>query len=282
MLQKISSLSGFQRIVILLVVLITAVIAINAGQAKPLPRNIDSADVAKTDQMPETDTDLEATPTIAAVQGQETENSAAEVSDRLARVFVDSNSNKSFDSDEEGCNTCVAKRMILANSSGRLPALQSLVTTGIGAEGTFAEADLDGHNTAWAYYPDRKILVRPQLVSAGDGSGDINVAATPISFSFTAENANVVKIEQLATGNLQLIFTQLVPSMLNAANDGRQVWVQAIPDLAQPDYYYLGTGVLVKNPEAAGSPDGYILQVDFNTRQDLGGLESSQVNLFLL
>lgn len=278
MSKTLSNLTTFQRIVAALVVLTAAVVLVNASQTRPITV---VSETSETEEVTPDQPDA-----IEEVQAVEPEQDDTDVvlgaTDRQAVVYVDANSDGSRSSGEDNCNTCVAKVVVLANKTGKYPALGALDTTGVQSQGTLSESELIGYNTVWAYYPDRKIFIKPQLVSTGDGSGDIAIAASEVAISVSAENAGVLGVESTGPGAVRILFEQLIPSMQNAAGEGKQVWVQVIPDTAQPDLYYVAAGVLKSDSQSTGSPNGYVLEVDFETTESLSSIESGQLQFFLL
>ncbi|KXK26010.1 MAG: hypothetical protein TR69_WS6001001302 [candidate division WS6 bacterium OLB20] len=277
MKERLSSLSSFQKTVAALVLLIVAAVSVNLGQVRKINQSDEiqqqEQGVEVPDELPaegQTSDDQQDAP--AAVMG---------ATDRTAVVFYDKNSDGVKDDAEEGCNTCVAKVLVTAQKSGSFPSLAGLSTAGIGSQGTVSEEELLRANTVWAFYPDRKIYIRPQLVSVGDGAGDITIAAQDVSISVSAENASLVSTEESGSSTV-FAFSQLIPSMQSAAAENRPVFAQVIPDPSQPDLYYVGSGTLKKDPERAGSPDGYTLTVNFDTSETLSELSPEQVHFFLL
>ncbi len=258
------------------------VIGLDYIQVKPGSKQEPLDLAAQVSETPEvTTTASPATSSAPKVEGEST---------RKVVVFIDKNANGLKDSNETGCDVCVAKVMMASSlQNGLVKANSKTKTVGIGSKGVVKDTDLTDVNTVWGYFDDRQILIEPQTVAVNDGSSDVQIAALETEAGISGINANISKTTDLGQGDLgervNYGFQELIPSFQVAADQGKDVWVQFTPDTSNPGTNFIASGKLHKDTTGSlsGSSSGYYLEVSWPLdKADPKLLSQDNLKLFLI
>jgi hypothetical protein len=211
-------------------------------------------------------------------------------STRKVTVFIDKNANGQKDSNESSCDVCVAKALMAGSlQNGLLKSAAKTKTVNIGSKGVIKDTDLADVNTVWAYFEDRQILIEPQTVAVNDGSSDVQIAAIETQAGISGINANISKATDLGQGSegerINYGFMSLIPSFQVAADQGKDLWVQYIPDSNNSGVHFIAKGKLHKDTTGSlsGSSSGYYLEVSWPFgNADPKLLSQDNLKLFLI
>lgn len=280
MKKNLLQLSSFQKLIIFLITLSVGIIAINETQTRHLTvaeEDEDSIEIQESDS--DTEVDLQ----LAENQEQESADLLG-ISDRKVTVFLDKDGNGNYTQTDSLCDTCVAKSLVAGNrTNGRYPDLKELKTITIASSGSLQESDLLTVNSVWGFFPDRDLAIIPFTVALNDGSSDLYIPARSVKHKISGNNANIAFVNSVDETKILIGFSKLIPSYITAANENSDVWVQLTPDTGKPDFQYLAKSKLTKDDALlTGSSDGYLLEVDFQTKQSLDKLSAEQLYFFLL
>ncbi|MFQ5493074.1 MAG: hypothetical protein ACE5DX_02870 [Candidatus Dojkabacteria bacterium] len=211
------------------------------------------------------------------------------LSTRRIQIFLDSNEDGTKGSGEQICDICVSKTINVAQlSSQAYPPLSQVSEVTIKANGSLPESKMISVNTTWGFFEDREVIIKPQAVAVNDGSGDIFIPAVKTSVSVPGVNASIVgvDIKPKADNIFRLIykFSRLIPTFLEAAGNGDEIWVKYTPDSDQPGKHLLASGLLTKDQDGTvtGSPEGYYLLVDWQFEQLPENADNSDNLRFIL
>lgn len=170
--------------------------------------------------------------------------SSLKVTNEVISFFVDANHNQIYDSEEELCDQCVAKQILLE------------INTSVGRELVVKEIDENASLqiksteiiSLWGYLPEEKLIIPVHTFAPDMANNDIAIPVIKSNYELIAENANIGEISasQLSINNYQIDFefNTLVPALNSFINTDVPVWFLFYPNTDHSDIYYLASGTV--------------------------------------
>lgn len=208
------------------------------------------------------------------------------VAERKVQVFIDKDKDATKGTSEGGCDVCIGKSLIVTSQSGVTePAVGQLQLVNIAGSGMISETELLGHNKAWGFFDDRKILIPQQNLILGDAAHDIHIYALQVNLIIAGVNANLGDIVVTNGNSANYEFSSLLSTLRTAESNGTEVWVQYIPDLQNPAIYYLAHGKIMADASGVVTdvPGAHYLSVKWGFESAPATLTRPEnINLILL
>lgn len=202
--------------------------------------------------------EAEAIDSDANLEELEVKNLTAEQFNK-ATIYLDENHNKKWDSGEETCDICIAKQLVVSNSSGQL------TTVSIAGSGSVDKAGLSGNYKSWGFYKDRQVLMPEIVLTDYIVNKEIQIPAWGILGSVTGVNANIQesKIIQSEPTIVRYQFEQLLPIFNKTYNNENKVWVNISNVENDIDKQIMTVAAFARDEmgEITGEAGGYYLDV---------------------
>ena len=268
---------------LLLAVLLVLINFVSDGRKQP---ETGATNATSSSDQPADSIDVQLDEATNAELKQETETTPA----RKVQIFIDVNESHLKEATEKLCEVCISKVLLAGEVlSGIFPKTGKLKEISIASQGSLKDTELADVNTVWGFFDDREIFIEPQVVAVNDGSSDINIYAYETSAIVSGVNANISKFTDFGEGDnghrVIYGFADLVPSFQAAADEGKDVWLQYIPDSNSPAKYYLAKSILRKDATGSlsGSSGGYYLEVEWNIPSGFENVSRNEnLKLFLI
>jgi hypothetical protein len=197
-------------------------------------------------------------------------------------IFIDENANNAFDENEKLCETCIQKNLISSfSNSQKFPNYNNSILHQIGANGIINVDSPLSQNLFWGYFPDRDIFIKPLLLTESLEAETFYIPAFKVSHTLSLENSDFNNIE-INNNNLTIYFVKLVPILRNAFNESKSVWVQFIPDISNPDFYYLTSAIITNSSESELINGTYKLEVNWDISEEITTVEKENYRFFMI
>lgn len=161
------------------------------------------------------------------------------VSNEQISFFLDTNNNQTKDNEEELCEQCATKQILLEVNSreGR-----KLIVKEIAENGSLQIRSTE-LISLWGYLPDEKLVIPVHTFSSDMAGTDIFIPVIKLTYELIGENANISSISasKLSQNNYQIEFefNTLIPALNNFVNSDSPIWFLYYPSNDQIDKYYL-------------------------------------------
>lgn len=232
--------------------------------------------------------DEEATTTTLAPTAEADEEvlgAVTTVAERKIQIFIDKDKDMARGANEGGCDVCIAKSLIVTSQAGvSEPAVAQLALANISGNGVVSETDLLGHNKAWGFFDDRKILIPQQNLVLGDAAHDIDIYAFQVNLIISGVNANLRDITVTDGNTATYEFNSLVSTLRTAQTNGTEVWVQFIPDQQNPGIYYLARGKILTDAggQVTDVPGSHYMTINWSFDSGFATLTRAENLSFIL